>query len=166
MRAVVLGIGNPVLSDDSVGLVVVSHFIGQVDTEILSTTGFDVLGKLFGYDRAVIVDGIRTGCKAGTIFELDPRDIADAADFTGTHNLGLGATLDLGYRLFGAEMPSQLKIVAVEVDDTTTFGKNCTAAVAAAIPEAVERVRRYLDGTGDVSLGLSRPIVREGQRDD
>lgn len=153
MRAVVLGIGNPVLRDDSVGLVVARHFVGQVDTEILTTTGFDVLGKLLGYDRAVIVDGIRTGRQPGSILELDPGDIAGGADFTGTHNLGLGATLDLGYRLFGNEMPAQIRIVAVEVEDTTTFGTGCTASVAAAVPEAVERVRRYLNGTGEGDSG-------------
>jgi hydrogenase maturation protease len=145
VRTIILGIGNPVLRDDSVGIMVAGHFAGRVDTEILTTTGFDILGKLLGYDRAVIVDGIRAGREPGTVLELDPQDIFGGADFTGTHNLGLGATLDLGYRIFGAEMPAQIRIVAVEVEDTTTFGTGCTAAVAAAVPEAVERVRRWLE---------------------
>lgn len=153
MRSIVLGIGNPVLRDDSVGLLVAQHFVGLVDTEILTTTGFDILGKLLGYDRAVIVDGIRSGLKPGTVLELDADDIFGGADFTGTHNLGLGTTLKLGYRIFGDEMPAQIRIVAVEVEDTTTFGTSCTGAVAGAVPEAVERVSRYLDGAASGHAG-------------
>lgn len=146
MRAVVLGIGNPVLTDDSVGLAVARHFAGRPDvvTEMLTTTGFDVLGKILGFDRAVIVDGIRSGRRPGTVLELEPGDLGGGA-FSGTHNLGLGATLAMGYRFFAGEMPAQIRIVAVEVADTTTFGTVCTAAVAAAVPEAVAAVRRWLD---------------------
>ncbi|KUK41124.1 MAG: Hydrogenase maturation protease [Clostridia bacterium 62_21] len=151
MRTIVVGIGNPVLRDDSVGIRVAQHFEGLVDTEILMTTDFKVLDKLLGYERAIIIDGVRLGQEPGTVLEFDVDDVFFTYTFSGTHNLSLPTTLKIGYELFGDEMPREIRIIAVEVEDVTTFGTECTPAVEAAIPEAVERVKRYLengDGAG------------------
>ncbi|MEW6173853.1 MAG: hydrogenase maturation protease [Bacillota bacterium] len=144
MQTIVVGIGNPVLSDDSVGIKVAQHFEGVVDTEILMTTDFKVLDKILGYDKAIIVDGVRLGNAPGTVLEFDAEDLLFTTTFSGTHNIGLSTTLNIGYRLFADEMPKKIKIVAVEVKDVTTFGKECTPLVEAAIPKAVEHVRRQL----------------------
>lgn len=151
MRTIVVGIGNPVLKDDSVGIKVARHFEGLVDTEILMTTDFKVLDKLLGYERAIIVDGVRLGQEPGTVLEFDVDDVFFTYTFSGTHNLSLPTTLKIGYELFGDEMPREIRIIAIEVEDVTTFGTECTPAVEAAIPGAVERVKRYLengDGAG------------------
>ncbi|MGQ9498086.1 MAG: hydrogenase maturation protease [Desulfotomaculales bacterium] len=151
MRTIVVGIGNPVLKDDSVGIKVAQHFEGLVDTEILMTTDFKVLDKLLGYERAIIIDGVRLGQEPGTVLEFGVDDVFFTYTFSGTHNLSLPTTLKIGYELFGDEMPQEIRIIAIEVDDVTTFGTECTPAVEAAIPEAVERVKRYLengDGAG------------------
>ncbi|SHJ77063.1 hydrogenase maturation protease [Desulfofundulus thermosubterraneus] len=145
MRTIVVGIGNPVLRDDSVGIKVAQHFEGLVDTEILMTTDFKVLDKILGYERAIIVDGVRLGKEPGTVLEFDVDDLFYTCTFSGTHNLSLPATLKIGYQLFGDEMPRDIKIIAIEVEDITTFSKECTPAVQAAIPKVVERVKRYLE---------------------
>ncbi|MEW5763185.1 MAG: hydrogenase maturation protease [Bacillota bacterium] len=149
MRTVVVGIGNPVLRDDAVGVKVAQHFEGLVDTEILMTTDFKVLDKLLGYDRAVIVDGVRLGHAPGTVLEFNVDDLLFTYTYSGTHNLSLPTTLKIGYELFAEEMPREIRIVTVEVEDVTTFGTDCTPAVEKAIPEAVRRVRHYLEsGSG------------------
>ncbi|MEW6182736.1 MAG: hydrogenase maturation protease [Bacillota bacterium] len=145
MRTIVVGIGNPVLSDDSVGIRVAQHFEGLVDTEILTTTDFKVLDKILGYDRAIIVDGVRLGNEPGTVSEFGIEELLFTPTFSGTHNLSLPATLSFGCRLFKDEMPKEIRIITVEVKDVTTFGRECTPPVEAAIPKAVERVRRGLD---------------------
>jgi len=145
MRTIVVGIGNPILKDDSVGIKVAQHFEGLVDTEILMTTDFKVLDKILGYERAIIIDGVRLGQEPGTVQEFDVDDVFFTYTFSGTHNLSLPTTLKIGYQLFGDEMPREIKIIAVEVEDATTFGRECTPAVEAAIPKAVERVKRYLE---------------------
>ena len=144
LRTIVVGIGNPVLKDDAVGIKIAEHFTGQVDTEILMCTDFKVLDKILGYERALIVDGVRLGHAPGTVLEFKAEDLFFTEGFSGTHNLSLPATLQIGYRLFGGEMPAEIKIIAVEIEDADTFGRECTPAVEAAIPEAVRRIRRYL----------------------
>ncbi|HID65956.1 MAG TPA: hydrogenase maturation protease [Aquificaceae bacterium] len=63
MKVIVVGIGNPIMGDDSVGIRVVEELKKEVevDTAILTTTTFEVLDKIMGYDKAIIVDGIKSG---------------------------------------------------------------------------------------------------------
>ena len=64
--------------------------------------------------------------------------------FLGTHNLSLATSLKIGYDLFGDEMPSDIRIIGIEVEDIENFGKGCTPKVEAAIAPAIETVKRYL----------------------
>lgn len=145
MKTILIGIGNPVLTDDAVGIKVAEQLSGFVDTRVLTTTGFDVIDAVLGYDRALIIDGVCAGAKPGTILELNTRELMADLEFSGTHNMHLGAALDLGYRLFGREMPSEIIIFAVELQDVVNFSTHCTPAVEAAIPELVQRVRAVLE---------------------
>jgi hydrogenase maturation protease len=146
MKTIVLGIGNPVLTDDALGVKVAEQLSGLMETRALATTGYDVIDALLGYERAYIVDGVNTGAKPGTIMELTPEDLMADLEFTGTHNLHLGASLSLGYRLFREEMPREIKIFAVEVEDAFNFGRCCTPAVNEAITLVVDRLK-YLSRT-------------------
>lgn len=147
MKTIVLGIGNPVLTDDSFGIKVVEQLSGIMETKALSTTGYDVIDALLGYERAYIVDGVSLGIKPGTIMELSPEDLMADLEFTGTHNLHLGASLNLGYRLFKDEMPREIKIFAVEVRDAVNFGRHCTPEVEAAITLVVDKVKNLSAGS-------------------
>ena len=142
MRTIVVGIGNPVLMDDCFGIKVAEQLNGIMETRVLSTTGFDVIDALLGYERAYIIDGVNTGgVKPGTIMELALEDLMADLEFSGTHNLHLGAALHLGYRLFKGEMPREIKIFAVEVQDAVNFGMQCTPAVEAAITVVADRIK-------------------------
>jgi len=145
MKTLLLGIGNPVLTDDAVGIKVAEQLNGLVETRVLTTTGFDVIDAVLGYERVLVIDGVCSGAKPGTILELKAHELMADLEFSGTHNMHLGAALDLGYRLFGSEMPSVIIIFAVEVQDVTSFSTFCTPAVEAAIPELVRRVKAVLE---------------------
>jgi len=141
MKTIVLGIGNPVLTDDSIGIKVAEQLSGLFDIRVLTTTGLDVIDAILGYERAYIVDGVSLGVEPGTIMELSPEELMADLEFTGTHNLHLGAALHLGYRLFRPEMPREIKILAVEVKDAVNFGRHCTPAVEAAITRVADRIK-------------------------
>ena len=80
MRTLVLGLGNPILSDDSVGFRVAQLLRSRLDQRevtVLETgvAGLNLLDLLVGYDKAVIIDAIQTvEGKAGDVYHLDPRD--------------------------------------------------------------------------------------------
>jgi hydrogenase maturation protease len=152
MRTVVLGMGNPILTDDSVGLRVaqaVSGWLGtpegapfsaSVRVEESSLAGFSLLDLLAGQERAIIVDSIitREGVP-GAIYRLAVDDFTTTVRLHSPHDINLFTALELGKQL-GIEMPSDVVILAIEAADTSTFGEGCTPTVEAAIPGALQAV--------------------------
>jgi hydrogenase maturation protease len=152
----VLGLGNPILTDDGVGILIVR----EVQSQLLSRTepageakpgicfaeasvgGFRLLEVLAGHDRAILVDAIQTpGGTPGAIHRLQVSDLSSSLHSGSTHDLTLAGALALG-RALGMALPTDeaMEIIAVEVDDVLTFGEGCTPSVEAAIPEAVQLV--------------------------
>jgi hydrogenase maturation protease len=152
MKIVVLGMGNPILTDDSVGLRVAQSltswlqtpagapYAARVQVEESSLAGFNLLDLLAGQDRAIIVDSILTrDGTPGAIYRLAVDDFNTTVRLTSPHDINLFTALELGKQL-GIQMPSDVVILAIEAADTTTFGEGCTPAVDAAIPVALELV--------------------------
>ena len=151
MKTLVLGLGNPILSDDAVGIRVVEELEGKVDQKevtLVETTvaGLGLLDFLTGHDRAIIIDAIQTvGGQAGRIYRLDP----EALDFTrhaaSPHDVNLATALELGKRL-ELSLPQQIIIFAIEVADASTFSEECTPEVRRAIPACVEMIIQEING--------------------
>ncbi|MFN2291546.1 MAG: hydrogenase maturation protease [Anaerolineae bacterium] len=147
MRTLVLGLGNPILTDDGVGIRVVRAARGccqpgEVGFAEASVGGLRLLDVLEGYERVIIVDAIRTpGGKPGDIFWLSSSQLYASLHSGSSHDLSLAGALSLG-RGLGMTLPDDdhLRILAIEVEDVLTFGEECTAAVAAAIPQAVQAI--------------------------
>ena len=76
-RSLVLGLGNAILGDDAVGLRVARAIADRWgDTEGLTIAeeergGFALLEQLAGFERALLVDAIKTGAPAGTLHRLE-----------------------------------------------------------------------------------------------
>ncbi len=151
-KIVVLGMGNAILCDDSVGLKVAQEvqrwlstpegrpFADRVTVEESSLAGFSLLDILSGYDRAIIVDSILTrGGTPGHIHHLGLEDFASTVRLVSPHDINLFTALELAKQLH-IPMPSHISILAIEVEDTSTFTEACTPQVEAAIPRAVEAV--------------------------
>lgn len=144
MKTILIGIGNPNFKDDGVGLKIAEEFIGLVDTEMLMNPDFKVLDKILGYDRAIIVDGVKSGQQPGSIVEFDPINTFKDVYASGTHNITLFEVIRIGYKLFPDEMPKEIKIIGVEVEDIETLSRECSPKVKEAIPKAVQIIKNYL----------------------
>ncbi len=142
-RSIVVGIGNPLLKDDRVGIEVVEALEARgsaVDTAILYSVGFDVLDTIMGYDEAVIVDACQMGMAPGTILEITPEEMFDHNNLVNSHAVTLGSTLQTGQMLFPEEMPGNIRLMLVEVEDISTFSTKCTPVVCHAIDDVVARI--------------------------
>jgi hydrogenase maturation protease len=154
VRTLVLGLGNPILTDDGVGIQVVRRLAARVahsestnpDPDLTlaeaSVGGLRLLDALAGYERVILVDAIQTAeGRPGAVYRLHPGDLLASRHSGSSHDLTLPAALDLGRRV-GMALPrdEDISILAVEVDDVLTFGEECTPAVAAAIPAVVQMV--------------------------
>lgn len=112
--------------------------------------GLSLLDLLADYDRAIIVDAIQTaGGKAGQIYQLEPTAFNAARHVSTPHDVDFATALELGSRL-GLALPRQIIIFAIEVQNVTTFGEECTPEVERAIPVCVERVVQELNGGSNI----------------
>ena len=148
-KVLLLGLGNDILTDDAVGLVVVQRlrdeFAGHPSIDVQETTemGLALLDFITGYAAVVIVDSIQTGKAApGTLHELDAGALQQITGRT-PHFLGVSETLALGRKLRLA-MPEQVKICAIEVGDPFTLGTELSPVLQAALAAIVERIRTVL----------------------
>lgn len=144
MKTLVLGLGNSILTDDSVGLKVV-RALGEMklpDVDLMEggITGLDFLDVLVGYDRAIIIDAIQTrGGRPGQVYRLKPEVFTTTRHAANPHDVSLATALELG-RMLGLALPGQVVIFGIEAEDVTTFGEECTPGVEAAIPACIDMV--------------------------
>ncbi len=152
VKTVVVGLGNPILRDDGVGIHVVravARLVAREDVAFAeaSVGGLRLLDLLAGYDRAILVDAIVTpDGRPGEIRRLGPNDLCCSRHAGSSHDVSLPAALAFGRRM-GMALPAdeRITIIAVEAVDVLTFGEECTPEVAAALPGAVEAVLKELE---------------------
>lgn len=149
MRTLVLGLGNPILSDDGVGLRVAEKIKGRVNQEdvtVMETSmgGLDLLDLFANFDKVIIIDAIQTrDGRVGQVHRLEPESLAATKHTTTPHDINLATALELGKRL-GLTLPQEIVIFAIEVADVTTFNEGCTTSVEQVIPVATDMVLREL----------------------
>ncbi len=168
----VLGLGNDILTDDAIGLNVVRQLRTDladcegVEVEETMEMGLALLDFMVGYREVIIVDSIQTGKVApGTIQQVNVNDLACQTQRT-PHFLGVGETLALG-RLLGLQMPEQVTIFGVEVEDPFTLGTEMTttlqgalSSVVAAVSDAVQsRLKRLRPEHSEVGVRSSRELA-------
>jgi len=146
-RCAVLGLGNPLLSDDAVGLRVADELsrllaadpIPGVDVLQSARGGFELIDLLQGYERAVIIDAldIPEG-EPGRVRRLGMDEFAGSARLVGAHEVSLSTAFGLARRL-SIPMPSEVEVIGIEVEDSRTFSEQLTPAVNAVVaPLAAE----------------------------
>jgi hydrogenase maturation protease len=148
MKTLVLGLGNDLLSDDGVGILAAralkENLIGIADVVESSLSGAALLDILMGYERAIVIDAIRTTLQPpGTISELTPADF-DAVPAPSPHYTGLPELLAIAHQM-DLDFPKDIRIFAVEVMDPHTVGGDLTEPVKKALPLLIERVQAHVE---------------------
>ena len=154
MRTVVIGLGNPVLSDDAVGpqvaRLLAEQLAGRGDVRVreIYTGGLDLMEAMRGFDRAIVIDAMvsRDG-QPGDIHRLEDSDWPLTRHSGSTHDASLAVALDLG-RLAGLHLPGPITAWAVEAKDVETVGEELTEDVGRAVPALVQMVLEEVQETG------------------
>ena len=145
MNTLIIGIGNPILTDDGVGIKIAQKIKeGNPDLEVIETSeaGIALLDLIVGYERLIIVDSIKTGQgKPGELYKLELEGLKSGIHFSSSHGIDIATVFELGQRL-GYRMPKSVSIYAIEIKDNSTFGEECTEEVKERIPFITKQIRK------------------------
>ena len=150
MKTIILGLGNPILCDDSIGIHTIKaleNVLNQLDITIMESnlSGLDLLELMAGYDKAIIIDAIQTkDGKVGQIYRLEPNTFDSLRHFSSPHDMNFSTALCFAKQI-GINLPEQMILFAVEVEDVCTFSEMCTSKVKDAIPILIEMVIQELN---------------------
>jgi hydrogenase maturation protease len=162
MRTLILGLGNPMLGDDSFGWRVVEHLqsenhlsqlvktaavksTAEVEMDCLAVGGLALMERMVGYERVILVDALSSGqAPTGTVttFPVEALPDPQQGHTSSAHDVSLRTALELGRRL-GAPLPAQILIVAVETPHVYEFSESLSPPVAAAVPIAAGIIMEY-----------------------
>ncbi|MFI5184379.1 MAG: hydrogenase maturation protease [Vicinamibacteria bacterium] len=174
MRTLLLGMGNPFLSDDAVGVRLARELKPRLtahpDLDVVeecSVGGLNLLDVLRGYERAIVLDSLQTvGGVAGAWHYFDAGALRETAHLTSLHDANFATALELGRRL-GMPLPesNDVHIFAVEVEDNVTFSERMSTTLERAFPvysgAILERVRALLGREERPREGSSRRRLPE-----
>lgn len=149
VKVLILGVGNPILSDDGIGIHVARELqkreMPGVDVEELAASGLELLDVVRGYDKVVIIDAIQTTKgKPGELHILEEKDFEKSIHGSSPHGINIATALALGRKLVPNEMPKEIVFFAVEAEDLVNVSERLTPKVAKALPRIVEKVRKEL----------------------
>lgn len=149
MKTLILGLGNPILTDDGVGVLVAERVRSRLpeDTPIditeVSVGGLTLMEAMIGYERVILIDAFqRLDGKPGTIHKMtldDLKSISPTQHSASPHDANLVTAIATGERM-GLSLPKQITIYAIEVENVSEFGDQPTPSVAAAIPQVADSV--------------------------
>jgi hydrogenase maturation protease len=162
-RTLLLGLGNDLVGDDAVGVLVARAMLVELDgvAEVVesSASGLALIEVLAGYERAIVVDSIVTGERPpGTIVEMGLDEVGRVVA-PSTHQAGLPELAAVAEPL-GLGFPSRTVVFAIEVADPYTLGAGLTPVVAEAVDELVRRVRARIRGWEEAPCTTSTPSRR------
>ena len=149
MKTLLLGMGNPILCDDAVGIRLAGAIAERLGprpgldvVEECSIGGLNLIEVIAGYDRVIVLDSIMVGGGVpGGWYAFDARSLRETLNLGNVHDANFATALELG-RAMGTPLPAddEIHVFAVEVADTTSFSEMMTATLEAALPELTEEI--------------------------
>jgi hydrogenase maturation protease len=119
ISVLVLGVGNLVMSDDGVGVMVAQklqqsyRFPDNVEIMDGGTLGLDLLPKLENISHLILIDAVETGKKAGTCIRLCGQELPIALETkVSPHQMGLKDLLAVS-ELMG-HSPKEMVLIGVQ----------------------------------------------------
>lgn len=142
----ILGLGNPILSDDSVGLRVVDKLKEIINKKNnvnfckVAISGIEILDIISGYKHLILIDVIKTGKdKIGKLTMYKISDFNNSIHLTNPHQLNLPSVIEFANKT-GIPVPEVIDIFTIEVEDIYTFSEECSPEIKDKIPEIAKEI--------------------------
>jgi hydrogenase maturation protease len=172
VKTLVLGMGNTILSDDAIGIVIkrylekyLEHSPG-IDFEETSWGGFRIIDLFRGYDYVIVIDSIKTGRKdPGYIHNLKTTDLLSTLRLNSYHDINFITAIKLAEAL-DEKMPSDIDIFAVEVENNYTIKENLTSEIKDSIYKCSIQIVNSLKDKNIINNNFDINMLREIETDE
>jgi len=128
MKTAIMGFGNPVRSDDAIGIYVVEELRkSTANTDAVSlfdmgTAAFEVLFGLKGHDKIILVDAvINTNEPIGTLFKVPAEEVLRAPQedpMVFLHGMKWDQALSYAKKIMGDAYPEDISVYLIAIDNT------------------------------------------------
>jgi len=150
MKILIVGLGNPILSDDAIGLHVVRKISRDIHSSPLSkehqidiieeaVNSLELVERFIGYDKVVVVDSLKTNKLAvGEIAKLTPKSFEkkNTRNVSNPHDIDFYSAIKVLKEIFGKEVTKDITIYGIEVRNIHEFGERLS-------PELTEKIEMY-----------------------
>lgn len=145
-RIAVIGIGNPMMSDDGIGPRLVAEHEGSVpgvDLIDMGTGGMQLVHVLAGYDAVLIIDSVDMGLSPGESRVFSPDDVVSFKETRAysLHDWDLMRSIEISRQL--GEAPAKILILAIQ-PGCLEMREGLSAVVEGGIPGYVEAIGRLV----------------------
>ena len=144
MKTIVLGVGNPILCDDGVGIHVARQIKEKInDPNIVVdeaiTGGMNLLDLMTGYDKAILIDAVNIkDAKVGEVIRF-PLSSLPTTHSDNPHDASLMEALELAKKLGQDNIPNEIIVVGIVLKEIPyVFGEKLSPKIAKAVPKAVK----------------------------
>ena len=148
-ETLLLGMGNPILCDDAVGIRLaraIAEWLGPLDDldviDECSVGGLNLVDVIADYGQVVVFDSIMTEDGVpGTWYTFDARALRETLNLRNVHDVNFATALELG-RTMGTPLPTddRIRVFAVETADTMTFSETMSPELEEALPDLVTEI--------------------------
>ena len=160
MKIIVIGLGNPVLTDDAVGIRISELSAQRLQTitfpeniEISITQnesgGWDILDLVVDFDILILIDALLDESLRPGELRWYSDKVFSSIRLSGVHNMDVFSAIEYGKSL-NLKVPERILVLGIGVKDVLTFGEQCTPEVEESIVRAVdlvlEKIQAIVDG--------------------
>ncbi|MHA1628593.1 MAG: hydrogenase maturation protease [Candidatus Heimdallarchaeota archaeon] len=151
-RWLVLGVGNPILSDDGVGIHVLRVLkekyadAPMLEFDEYDTGGLSLAERFVGYEKVIMIDALALeNGTPGEVHRLTIVDFMTTKRMYCAHDCNLATAYDILKEKLGAELlPEEVVIIGIEIEKFDAFSEELTEKVANAVPKAVALVENEI----------------------
>ncbi|HEC89845.1 MAG: hypothetical protein DRN12_03715 [Thermoplasmata archaeon] len=149
-KTIIIGVGNPILGDDAVGIEVVKNLRNKISNPSIDiveayTGGFNLLDMFIGYEKAIIIDAIVSADSAGEVKKINLNELPKNHSWN-PHAVSLYEALRLAEKLGEDRIPKEIIVLAVMIPSIQLeFREGLSSIVREAIPKAIDETLREVN---------------------
>ncbi|MBC8320780.1 MAG: hydrogenase maturation protease [Bacteroidetes bacterium] len=149
-NTLILGFGNPLLSDDGIGTRIVNDLKTKMDNNLFEFSsayicGIDIITIIKGYKNMIVVDGCMTqNSTPGELSFYTVDNYYGMAHLDNYHDVKFRDIIKLS-RDLNLHIPENIHIVAIEIKEDMVFSKDLSPSLQNSYPEILQKVLDFIN---------------------